>query len=331
MTLEQGYLDMPMRRREYERFLASNGLGFDADMEYAVCLKEGGEVIAAGALAGRVLKGLAVADSRRGEGLLAMVVSELMQQAAAFGRSPLYIYTKPVYEKQFLDMGFHTVHINDSVLFMSDRRGGLEAFIRSCRNAAPSQALEAGRTVGAVVANCDPFTFGHLHLVTRAAEECGWLHLFILSDERSRFSAARRYEMAKAATEGLGNVICHPASDFIISAATFPAYFFKDKVSADAAFFRLDLELFGSKIAPALNISRRYVGTEPYCAVTAAYNLGMADILPRYGISLHEVPRLCFEGSAVSASTVRRLLDEGRLADARALLPPQVRGMLGEG
>ena len=75
--------------------------------------------------------------------------------------------------------------------------------------------------------------------------------------------------------------------------------------------------IFGKFGAPALGITRRFVGQEPYSPVTARYNRRMQALLPRWGISVTEIPRL--EG--ISASRVRQLLRQGRLADIQPLVP----------
>ena len=79
----------------------------------------------------------------------------------------------------------------------------------------------------------------------------------------------------------------------------------------------LDIALFAQKIAPTLSITRRFVGTEPFCPITARYNQRMAEELPRYGIQLIQLPRK----DAISASRVRQLLRQGRLADIQPLVP----------
>ena len=116
-------------------------------------------------------------------------------------------------------------------------------------------------------------------------------------------------------------VTVHAASDYIVSAATFPTYFLKEKALAGKINCRLDLELFGSRIAPALGIKKRFVGTEPVCMVTDCYNSTMKEILPGYGIEVVEIERKTARGQAVSASRVRNAIREGRLEEVRDLVP----------
>ena len=116
-------------------------------------------------------------------------------------------------------------------------------------------------------------------------------------------------------TADLPNVDVVPGGDYIISRATFPAYFLQG--DPEQARCDLELTLFGKRIAPALGITRRFVGQQPYSPVTARYNQRMQALLPQWGIRVEEIPRL--EG--ISASRVRQLLRQGRLAELQPLVP----------
>jgi len=193
------------------------------------------------------------------------------------------------------------------MLMMEHRRGGVERYLASL----PAYDGESG----AVVCHANPFTRGHRHLVEYAAARCPHLYVFVLSEETGDFPAADRLELVRRGTEDLPNVDVVPGGDYIISRATFPAYFLQG--DPEQARCDLELTLFGKRIAPALGITRRFVGQEPYSPVTARYNRRMQALLPRWGISVTEIPRL--EG--ISASRVRQLLRQGRLADIQPLVP----------
>ena len=75
----------------------------------------------------------------------------------------------------------------------------------------------------------------------------------------------------------------------------------KEKTEAGKANCRLDLELFGKRIAPELHITKRFVGTEPNCAVTDCYNVTMKEVLPGLGIEVTEIQRKEQEGTANQA------------------------------
>ena len=114
--------------------------------------------------------------------------------------------------------------------------------------------------------------------------------------------------MVEKGCEDLKNVIIHPTGPYMVSSATFPSYFIKDKLRAGEIHCEMDVRIFAEKIAPALSITRRYVGTEPECAVTGKYNERMKKMLPGSGIELIEIDRKENGGKAVSASRARRLI-----------------------
>ena len=63
------------------------------------------------------------------------------------------------------------------------------------------------------------------------------------------------------------------------------------------------------------------MGEEPTSQVTGLYNTVMTRELPAMGLECVVVPRLTKGGSAVSASTVRRLIHDGQLDAVRPLVP----------
>ncbi|HAP55909.1 MAG TPA: [citrate (pro-3S)-lyase] ligase, partial [Spirochaetaceae bacterium] len=140
-------------------------------------------------------------------------------------------------------------------------------------------------------------------------------------------------ELVRRGTADLPNLTVLEGGPYVISSATFPTYFIRpaegksgqaDKaVELHAA---LDLALFRRHIAPALHITDRFVGTEPYCATTSAYNRMMKEILAAVEgegalIRVHEMPRFEKEGSPVSASKVRELIKRGDMETVKALVP----------
>ena len=123
--------------------------------------------------------------------------------------------------------------------------------------------------------------------------------------------------MVRLGTREYGNVHVLPSGEYMISKGTFPTYFIKEGADADSIYASLDLTLFGQKIAPALNITRRFVGTEPYCAVTNNYNEIMKALLPTFGVEVTELERT----GGISASRVREALDAGDAESVHALVP----------
>lgn len=286
------------------------GLRYEGGAEYTVFLTDDeGGILGTGSLCGNVLKYIAVDDSLQGEGGAAAIVSRLVQRAYLLARKKLFLFTKPANEYLFRSLGFFTLAATNSVCYMENSRRGLKNYLDS---------LEKGSGVqGAVVANCNPFTLGHQYLMEEAASRVDTLHVFVVSEDRSEFPFRDRFELVRRGTEHIKNLILHESGDYIISHSTFPSYFLKEQGDAERVNAELDLVLFGERIAPALGITKRFVGTEPYCAVTNAYNEAMKKLLPRYGVEVIELERR----GGISASSVREALREGELGRVEKLVP----------
>lgn len=296
-------------------FLSAQGLRYEPGDFTAVVRDTDGSVVATGSLAGRVLKCIAVDERLRGEGLTAPVMTALRSRAFAQGLRRLFLFTKPQNQGMFRDFGFYPISHTSDMLLMENTRNGISDFVASLDRG------PQGGVHGAVVANCNPFTLGHRYLIERAAASCDVLHLFILSEDKSAVPADVRFALVRQGVSDLKNVLVHPTSDYLISSVTFPTYFLKDEQKAGEAAGRLDLTIFCDYFVPALSITRRFVGQEPFCPVTAAYNRLMHEMLPLRGVQVTEIPRLEKEGCAVSASRVRALWKEQKWDELRPLVP----------
>ena len=309
----------PMEGKMLEKlrlFLKSCDLDYDEAICFTAALMEDDEIIASGSLDGMTIKCIAVSAARQGEDLTSQIMTVLLQEAAARGGKHLMLYTKPRNQYMFRAFGFHPVIRTADCLMMENRRSGLADFLAGIERPADDRG-----PIGCIVANCNPFTKGHRHLFETAAGECAWLHLFVLSEDRSMFSAAERLAMVKAGCADLENVLIHTTGPYMVSASTFPNYFIKDKAKVEDIHCEVDVHLFGERIAPALGITKRYVGTEPNCAVTGHYNEQMKQLLPRYGIELIEIERKTASGSAISASRVREMIARRDYDKLGELLP----------
>lgn len=319
MDIMQG---RPFKGRTLERvknFLAALGLDYDNGVEMTACAcGEDGEIAATASRQGAVLKCIGVSAAHQGEGLAASVVSEVVTDAIHAGLTHLFVFTKPSNRQIFDGLGFFPMAETSDVLLMENRRDGVKHFVASL------ECPIRNGVIGAVVANCNPFTKGHQYLMETAASQCDFLHIFVLSTEKSLFPMALRMKMVRRGTEHLKNVAVHPTGDYLISAATFPDYFLKDKTCADDVKCELDLSIFARCFAAPMNITRRFIGTEPLSPVTARYNEVMKTYLPQRGIEVTEIPRCEIGGSPISATRVRDLLNRGGLDEpGLALLLPE--------
>lgn len=315
MYLETGRPFRGAARARVEAFLQRCGLDYDAGVDFTATLVEDGEIIASGSLDGATLKCIAVSPEHQGEDLSARLLTELRREAFDRGLRHLMLFTKPGNRMLFQDLGFYPVVQSAGCLLMENRKNGLSDYL------AALSRPETDGVAGCIVANCNPFTLGHRYLIETAAAQCGALHLFVLSEAKGMFSPEARLEMVRAGCADLPNVYTHPTGPYMVSSATFPDYFIKDKSQVQAVHCGLDVRLFGEKIAPALGVARRYVGTEPLCPVTRAYNAEMKAQLPEWGVEVIEIPRRELDGAAVSASRVRALYAEGALDAVRRLVP----------
>ncbi len=310
------------KKNSWLQLLAQTGLQADEDVQQTILVWDNDCVVATGSRCGNLLKCLAVDPARQGDGLLSTVLTALRAEAFREGYNHLFLYTKPGNELLFSSLFFYPVAKTDTVLLMENRQNGIGDFLSTLPN-------DTGHgTVGAIVMNANPFTYGHQHLIETAAAECERLYVFVLSEDRSRFSAADRLEMVRRGTAHLENVTVLPTGPYLISSATFPTYFLKDREAATEVQCLLDIEIFAKYFVPRFGIQKRFVGTEPFSPMTNRYNEALKAHLPPRGVQLCEIPRYTVDGEAVSASAVRRLLDAGDKTAAMALVPETTREFL---
>ena len=198
-----------------------------------------------------------------------------------------------------------------------DLRNGFAAWAKSVRSS------DAKGNIGSLVMNCNPMTLGHQYLVEQAAARCGFLYIFIVSEDKSAVPASDRLSLVQSSLAKISNAAITGTASYLISSATFPDYFLKDRARSGQVWTELDAAVF-CRLAQQLGITRRFVGSEPFCPVTAAYNRTLAQVLPQHGIELTELPRLERDGTAISATAVRNLVQSGRWEEIQSLVPSPV-------
>ena len=312
-------LTLPREKAELLAFLEKHHLHPEDDLTYATALvDEEDEIVACGASNGRLLKCFAVNEDLRGCNALGKLVNELTTYCMQSGCFNPMVVTRAHNVPLFENCAFQCVARTEEVGLLERIPGGARRFAAAFR-----QPEDEGKTIGAIVMNANPFTKGHRYLAEQAAAQCDVLHIFVVEEDRSAFPFADRLELVRKGTEDLANVRVHAGGPYIISEATFPRYFLKATDDAAVLQTELDAEVFGGNIAPALNITKRFVGTEPNCGLTNQYNLSMRKVLPKYGIELVEIPRIESGDAAISASRIRAALAEGTdPAALEPLLPP---------
>ena len=303
------------KREKWQAFLAQAGLEPDSQLQSTVLIWEDDQLIATGSRQDNLLKCIAVDDAHQGEGLTGTLLTHLRQDAFCSGHRHLFLYTKPKNKWMFSSLFFYPIAETRDVLLMENEKSGIRDFLAQLPVAA------ATGTIGAAVMNCNPFTRGHRYLIETAAKECDHLYIFVLSEDKSEFSAKDRMQMVKLGTADLPNVTVLPTGPYLISSATFPTYFLKDREQAETVHCLLDIEIFCKYYAPKFGITRRYVGTEPLSPMTNQYNEALQTQLPQKGIELHQIQRLEQDRTPVSASAVRAAIKAGNFDALKEMVP----------
>jgi [citrate (pro-3S)-lyase] ligase len=298
------------------RLIESQDLSFEQGCDDLVGVLEDGRLVAAGARAGFVFKMIAILPAHQGGEILGALLTELFRLGRAAGHEVFWIFTRPESVTSFLPFHFRLLATGGRAALL-ESGGGFERWV-----AGHAALVRPGRNGGCVV-NGNPFTLGHVQLVEQASRRVDTLYVFLVREDRSAFPYAARRRLAERALAHLPNVTVLDTSRYAVSAGTFPSYFLKrlDQVALEQ--MRMDVHLFGQRIAPAFHVRTRFVGSEPSDPATAAYNEVMKQVLPAYRVGLVEFPRAEGpDGSGfISASKVRAALARGDLDALRPWVP----------
>lgn len=302
----------PRQRQRIEAFLKRNGLRIDDMNYYAAVLDDDGEMIAGGGLKDDVIKCVAVDDAHKGEAIANTLVSHLISHANQEGYGCIKLFTKPKNRQLFESLSFRLLAEAPEAILMETGIGGISNTVKALE-----KTREDGER-GVIVMNCNPFTLGHRYLIEQAAKQVKRLYVMVVREDCSLFAYTERKAMVEQGVADIKNVTVIDGSDYAISRATFPTYFLKRLDDAADTQMLLDLDLFRRHIAPALGATVRFVGTEPTDQLTRRYNQLMHEALK----DVREIDRLAKDGNAVSASRVRKAMEEGDMNTIRQLVPP---------
>lgn len=341
----------PRQRQRIEAFLKRNGLRFDDMHYYAAITDDDGEMIAGGGLKGNVIKCVAVDDAHKGEAIANTLISHLIAHANEEGHSNVMLFTKHKNRQLFESLSFRLLAEAPEAVLMETGIGGLSDTVEALKkikeegevckennqeckkeektnlnittpqhlnHSAPQPFTTTTPRRGVVVMNCNPFTLGHRYLIEQAAKQVERLFVMVVRENCSLFAYAERKAMVEQGVAHLKNVMVIDGSEYAISQATFPTYFLKRLDDAADTQMLLDLDLFRRHIAPALDATVRFVGTEPTDRLTRRYNQLMHEVLA----DVRETARLEKEDNAVSASRVRKAMEQGDMSTIRQLVPP---------
>ena len=339
----------PRQRQRIEAFLKRNALRIDDMNYYAAVLDDDGEMIAGGGLKDDVIKCVAVDDAHKGEAIANTLVSHLISHANQEGYGCIKLFTKPKNRQLFESLSFRLLAEAPEAVLMETGIGGIsntvealkkikeesekyKEYNKECKEdskkckentsylntSTPQHLNTTMQPTGCIVMNCNPFTLGHRYLIEQAAKQVERLYVMVVREDCSLFAYTERKAMVEQGVADIENVSVIDGSDYAISRATFPTYFLKRLDDAADTQMLLDLDLFRRHIAPALGATVRFVGTEPTDQLTRRYNQLMHEALK----DVREINRLEKDGNAVSASRVRKAMEEGDMNTIRQLVPP---------
>lgn len=316
--LRQIPLSVSSALRRRNQLLEECGLSPE-DADFAVGVYDAQDsLLATASLCGDTIKGVCVRPEARDLSLTAPMATALLSEASARGITNVRVFTKPEYEDVFRSLAFSPIGRGDGAVLLESDTQALKRYLKRIASAKNSASGKSG----CIVMNVNPLTLGHFYLLQEAASQVDTLYVIPVGDDtHTFFSLSERVEALVSAATRIGNVCVLPSGPYCISRSTFPSYFIKELNTLTRAYCTLDLDIFASHIAPALDISVRFAGSEPLDALTAAYNDAMREILPPRGIEVRILDRLQMDGEPISASRVRAFTEAGRAGRALQLVP----------
>lgn len=303
---------------DFERarsLIESSGLAFERNFDSLVGVFAGRELVAVAARQQNILKMFAIAEACQGGPCLGELATELIRSGYLAGYDSFFVFTRPQSAPSFQALGFAPLVQHPQAVLL-EYGGGLARYLDR------HQDLVRPGANGAVVVNCNPFTRGHRYLIEQAAAQTGHLYVFVVREDRSVFPFEIRLQLVKEGVRDLANVSVLDSSHYAVSAVTFPGYFLKSDENQAQLQMEIDLLLFGRQLAPFFHITRRFIGTEPYCRTTRSYSETMRSILPRFGIETVQLERIRAGEQVVSAYRVRDALKREAYEELRALVLP---------
>lgn len=178
--------------------------------------------------------------------------------------------------------------------------------------------------IGSITMHCNPMTKGHKYLIERALEAVDYLYIFILSEDKSDIPFALRKQLLVHEVSAYSNVKVLDCGEFMASTTTFPEYFSKESNKQSRVDASKDILTFCQYVAPALDITKRFVGTENRDFVTRQYNSQLRMLLPMYGIEVSEIERVANAIGCISAHSTRSFIDKGDWERVREMVSPYV-------
>ena len=293
-----------------EAFLKLSDLTFDGNIDYCVVALENNEIVGCACKDKNVFKMVAVSCKIQNEDMVSKLITKLIEKCVEENIFHYFIFTKMIYQVHFESLGFKLLSSYQEIGLFEKGNISFDQYYDGI-------VLDKDLLTGAIVMNCNPFTLGHRYLIEQALDKVQQLIIFVVEEDQSFFSFEDRINLVKEGTADLKNVIVIPSGPYIISQATFPTYFLKEINQKNTYYTHIDVQLF-KRIMDKLNITYRFVGSEPLDQVTNLYNETMKEVL---GDRLIVIERKTSSEDVISASRVRKYLESKDYDGIKDLVP----------
>ena len=300
-----------------EKFLKKFDLKYE-DVDYTLVIEDQDNIIATCSKKNNIVKCFAIDENYQGQGISGILITDITNKLFEEGIYHNFIFTKPSNNYLFEGLGYKVIITTDKVSLLETGNRNIDG---SLKNIKKKYNIMNEKQYAAIIMNCNPFTLGHRYIIETAAKENENVIIFVVEEDKSSFPFKIRYDLIKKGVSDLKNVTVIPGGEYIISSATFPNYFLRKDDDILREYTKVDGNIFGKYFCKEFNITRRYVGSEPYCNVTNTYNETLQEVLPKYGVEVRLVERVEMNNNAISASKVRQLLKEDKIDEIKELVP----------
>lgn len=295
-----------------KEFLNKFSLSYDQDIDYSLYVVIDEKIIGTISASLNIIKAFAVDLDYRGS-LASTLISRAINELYRRGYTFYQVYTTPNNKAMFEAMNFYEIISSENVSLLESKNRDIMAELIRLKDKYKVNSSD----VAAIVMNCNPFTNGHLYLITEASKKHEQVIVFLLEEEKSMFSFASRYEMVLKGVASLDNVVVIPSSNYLISSLTFPTYFLKQEDEKTFEEAKLDALIFEKYFIPIFNIKKRYLGSEEDI-VTSKYNKVLKEY---FGDFIVIIPRIKNNDKYISASIVRKYLENKEFEKIKEIVP----------
>lgn len=214
----------------------------------------------------------------------------------------------------FIEMEHLPLKIDSDAIFKSEE---LHRYLTDLKK---YKFTQSNLKKGCVVINANPCTNGHLYLIKEALRKVDLLYVILVEESRNGFSYLDREYMLKENFKDDSRVCLISGGSIFTSTKCFPEYFNRSARHAKID-PTLNHKIFALKIAPLLDISVRFFGSEQEDEVTRIFNSTALEYLPTKGIDVVIIPRLTINNICVSAKSVRTLYYQKNYSEMSKFVP----------